>query len=107
VQAGKLKHLVTIETVTVGKDPSGGKTRAWAPLANVWADVKDAKGRAAVVGHEIAVTAEYIVEMRYRDDFDETARIIHKGKPYVITHMAEMGRGIGLRLLIRRPGAES
>jgi SPP1 family predicted phage head-tail adaptor len=103
MQAGKLDRQVVIKTKTDGQDGAGGATQTYTPLDTVWAEVSSPSGRQMMAGAEVINRAEMRFRMRYRSDFDETARIEHEGRDYVILHIAEIGRREGLDILAKRP----
>jgi SPP1 family predicted phage head-tail adaptor len=99
MRAGRMDRLIRIETLTVGKDAQGGETRTWALLAEVWAEVKPLSGTERLLAAQVTAQALLKFRIRYRDDFDETARIVYEDRNYDIDPpLAEIGRREGLEI---------
>lgn len=45
MQAGQLRHRVTLQTVTETRDAVGGLVESWATTATLWAAVEPLRGR--------------------------------------------------------------
>lgn len=101
--AGKLDRLITIETPTTTKDAAGGLVHAWATLAQVWAQKLDLRGREFIEAGQVQAGAEAKFRIRWRSDFDTSARIVYGNVNYEILHLAEIGRREGLEILVKRP----
>lgn len=99
MRAGRKDRLIRIETLTVGKDAQGGPTEAWALLDEVWAEVKSLSGTERLLAAQVTAHALLKFRIYYRDDFDETARIVYEGRNYDIQPpLAELGRRAELEI---------
>lgn len=104
---GELDRQIRIETPTQSRGSMGGMATSWTLLDTVWAKKIDLRGNERLLAQQITTEAELKFRIRYRADFDETARVVDEaGKAFVILHIAEFGRRVGLDLLVKRPGAE-
>ena len=100
VNVGSLDRRIRIETLTVGKDAQGGHTETWALLAVVWAEVKALSGTERLLAAQVTPQALIKFRIRYRSDFDETARIVYEERNYDIQPpVAEIGRRDGLEII--------
>lgn len=83
MQAGKLRHRVTIQRLLDGgQDPNTGDlVTEWANLATVWARVEPLSAREFV--HSAAVQSKVTarITMRHREVL-ASDRILHRGKIY-------------------------
>ena len=83
IEAGKLRHRITIQAKGMTQDPvTGEMTQGWSDLVSVWASVGPLSTRefiAASAGQS-EITARIVI--RYRDGLDSTMRAIHRGKIY-------------------------
>lgn len=85
MQAGKLRHRVTIQDKRRVQDAETGRlTESWVNHATVWASVEplSAKEFIAAAATQTQVTA--LIKMRARDDILPTMRILHRGQAYNI-----------------------
>lgn len=83
LDAGRLRHLVTIEDQTTTIDSSGQNTD-WTYVARAWAAIEPVSGREfiAAQAENSAVTTRILI--RFRDDVRASMRIRHGGKVYNI-----------------------
>lgn len=86
-----LRHKVSILQKTIGTDPDGYSTEAWAPVTAVWAEVKPIAGREYF--QAAAVQAEHQVRftMRYRKDITPDMRLQYDGQDYEIKAILDLG----------------
>lgn len=68
MNAGTLRHRVTIQRKTVTRDSYGGETVTWTDVATVWAMVKPIGGREYYGAGQTLAESTYTVTMRYRAD---------------------------------------
>jgi len=107
MQAGKLRHRVTIEQPTETQDAYGSVVQSWATLATVWAAIEPVTGRErfATTGDVRYAENEVHIRIRYRDDITPKMRVVHGSDVYNIR--AVMDRwGRGQELLLRCTVAE-
>lgn len=79
MDAGKLRHRITIRRQTNTKTATGGLDRSWADIpANptVWAEVKAVNGREAVIGTVLQGVSTFQITVRYRDDLLPSDQIL-------------------------------
>lgn len=83
LKAGKLRHRVRIEHVeTIQDELTGRITQEWSELATVWAAVEPLSARGFIAMEFIAAAAiqskiSARITIRYREDIDESMRLIH------------------------------
>lgn len=82
MQAGKLKHRVTIQQVTETTKPSGERSQSWGTLATVWASIVPLSGRELWNASQAQPDVTHTVTMRSggdvtRDTITPKHRILH------------------------------
>lgn len=85
VQAGKLRHRITIQAPGMSQDPvTGEMVQGWTDFASVWASVEPLSARdfIAAQANQSEITARIVI--RHRADVDATMRILHRSKVYAI-----------------------
>jgi SPP1 family predicted phage head-tail adaptor len=90
MQAGKLRHRITIEKPDSVQDPNTGEmVPGWAAVAIVWAQKRPSSVREFKRSQagQSEISGEFVI--RYRSDVDATMRITHKGKVYNIEGVLE------------------
>lgn len=84
LEAGRLRHRVSIERITRTQDPvTGAIVETWTEIAKVWAAVEPLSAREFVqsAAGQSEVTARITIRTR---DILATDRIIHRGTVYNI-----------------------
>jgi len=78
MEAGKLRHPVTIQTPTRTKDDLGGYTETWATLTETWAWVSPVSGAYAerLVGAKVAAATTHLITIRYVAGVTTSCRIV-------------------------------
>lgn len=85
MQAGKLRHRVTIELLAETQDgTTGAISQAWSTVATVWAAIEPLSGREflAAQANQAEVVARILI--RYRDDVTAKMRVVHGARVYNI-----------------------
>lgn len=65
ISAGRLRHRVTIEKLTVGRDSIGGVTEVWSPFATRWAEVAPLRGREFFAAEQVNAEVSHRVTLRF------------------------------------------
>lgn len=103
MRAGRLDRSITIQQKTVTRTTLGDETESWADLATVWSEVIPMSGREYFNAQAQQVVVEEQLRFRIRyfaaAASDTELRISYNSKVYDITHIAEMGRRVGLELV--------
>lgn len=84
MEAGRLRHRVTLQKTVTTRDPDTGDTiRTWVDVATVWASVEPLSAREfiASAAMQSKVTARIVIRHRA---VDHRMRILHRGKIYNI-----------------------
>lgn len=89
MQAGKLRHRITIEQKTITQDNTGAMVEEWNELATVWAQVSPLSAREAMQAAALNSTQTARMIIRWRDDLDATMRIKYRGEIYEIEGLIE------------------
>jgi SPP1 family predicted phage head-tail adaptor len=103
MMSGRLDRRITIQMPAATRDEEGGKVDNFTTVATVWAQKIDIKGQEIVEGGQFVPRAEIKFRIRYRDDFDESARIVFESTNYDIVQIAEIGRREGREILAKKP----
>ena len=91
MQAGKLDQRVTVERLQGGVDELGQPLPdTWAPLFTCWAAVTPLVGREYIAAGALLSEVTARIRMRYRPGITAADRVIHGGKVYGITSVADV-----------------
>ncbi len=83
MQAGKLRHRVTIESLAETQDgTTGAISTAWQAVASVWAAIEPLSGREFLAAQETQSQIVARVVIRYRSDVTAKMRIAHGSELY-------------------------
>lgn len=84
---GQLRHSVTIERPAETRGQMGSQKKAWAPICQTWARVQPLSGRALEVAQALHAEVTVKVTIRYRNDVDETCRVVYRGINYAVQYV--------------------
>jgi SPP1 family predicted phage head-tail adaptor len=88
MQAGRLRHRVTIEELLIGQDSDGAVEETWAPIgAPVSAEILPLSGREMLAAAALQSKVATRIVIRYRPNFTPTAhplRVVHRDTVYSI-----------------------
>lgn len=87
MQAGKLRHRVTIQQLVAGSPQQHGTGEpdvAWTDVATVWAGIRPLGGRELFLAQQAASRVEAEIEIRYRSGLDTAMRVVHGSVVYDI-----------------------
>lgn len=91
MKAGQLDQRVTIQRRTMVQNPNtGAMVESWAPLFTTWAAVTPLVGREYLAAAALVAEVTARVRMRYRPGITAADRIVHDGKVYGITSVADV-----------------
>jgi SPP1 family predicted phage head-tail adaptor len=82
MNAGTLRHQVTIQSKTATTDGYGGPVDIWADVVTVWANVESLQGRELATAQSVFAETTTRITMRYRAGVIPANRIIFEGKFY-------------------------
>lgn len=77
MQAGKLRHQVTIQQATETRNTLGEAIRTWSTVATVWASVEPLRGREFFDAEQVQSEISQRVRMRYRSGIKPTMRLLY------------------------------
>lgn len=105
MEAGKLRHLITIEAPTEAQDKYGEPVQGWTQVAEVWASREDLSGREWFAAQQVQADVTTRFRIRYRDGIRATMRVTSDGVTYNILSAADPdGKSRTLVLLAAREG---
>lgn len=85
MQAGKLRHRVTLQKPVKTQSPSTGAViNTWEDVAELWADVVDLSAREFIAAQAAQSEITTRITVRYRDDVTSKHRILFRGRVYNI-----------------------
>ncbi|MFK7695401.1 phage head closure protein [Paenibacillus sp. HJGM_3] len=84
MEAGRLRHRITLEQFTTSPDGAGGVTEAWVAFETVWAAVEPLRGREMVEHQQIQSGVTHRVRRRYRSGINSKMRIKFGGRIFRI-----------------------
>ncbi|ART52038.1 head-tail adaptor protein [Acidovorax carolinensis] len=90
MRAGDLDQRVTVERLQGGFDELGQPIESWAPLFTCWAAVEPLVGREYLAAAALVAEVTARIRMRYRPGITAADRVIHDGKVYGITSVADV-----------------
>jgi len=75
MQAGRLRHRVTIQNFTTGRTPSGQTIEKWVDGKTIWAEVKGISGRELIASGAETAETTIRVWIRFRRDITSASRL--------------------------------
>ncbi len=85
MQAGKLRHRITLQKPVKTQSPvTGAVVNSWADVTKLWADVVDLSAREFVAAQAGQSEITSRITIRYRDDVTSRHRILYRGRIYNI-----------------------
>jgi len=80
MNAGKLRHRVTIQELVRADDGYGGIIETWQDVATVWAAVEPLRGSERYRAQQVQAELSHKVTMRYRAGVKPQMRLLHNGR---------------------------
>lgn len=90
MKAGALDQRIVIERLVEGYDELGQPINTWLPIVQTWAHVQPLVGREYLAAGALLSEVTARVRMRYRPGITAADRVIHDGKVYGITSVADV-----------------
>lgn len=85
MQAGKLRHRVTLQKPVKTQSPSTGAViNTWEDVAVLWADVVDLSAREFIAAQAAQSEITTRITVRHRNDVTSKHRILFRGRVYNI-----------------------
>jgi SPP1 family predicted phage head-tail adaptor len=82
MQAGRLRHRVTIQNFTTSRTPSGQPVEKWEDGKTIWAEVKGISGRELLAAGAERADATIRVWVRFRTDISASSRLKVRTGPF-------------------------
>ena len=100
---GRLDRIIEVQRKVVTRDSFGGQIETWASLDTVWAHVNQtgADEKFANESNRNLATRDARMTILYRDDLDETMRVIYAERAWDIRGIAEIGFKRQLELFVQ------
>ena len=92
MQYGHFKRRITIESYTTAVDANGQDIKTWGTLAEVWAGMAYEKGDESFEALQRVALRIVKFMIRYRDDVDETCRVVYDSKYFNILGIERLHR---------------
>ena len=105
----RLDRVIEIQRRAVVRDSFGGEIETWVEVDTVWAHINQtgADERFENESNREQATRDARKTVRWRDDIDETMRVIYDERAWDIRGIAELGFRDNLELLVQaRIGAD-
>jgi SPP1 family predicted phage head-tail adaptor len=103
MQSAKMDNKVTIFSRVETQNEYGELILTDSMKASVWANVVPIGGKETWMAQQIVPEAKFKMLIRYRDDLDETDKVLFQGKEYDIAYIAQIGRKEGLEVVVKFP----
>lgn len=84
IEAGRLRHRVTLQRPEVLQDTHGDIINTWRTVATVWAAVEPLSAREFIAARSIQSKADTRITVRYRADVQPDWRIVFRRRLYNI-----------------------
>jgi len=84
MNAGKLRHRVTIQKLEEVDDGYGGVTSTWKDMATVWSSVEPLKGRELYAAQQVKAELTHRIRIRYMSGIKPEMRIVFDNRSFDI-----------------------
>ena len=90
MRSGQLDQRISVERLVEGYDELGQPINTWLPIITTWAAVEPLVGREYLAAAALVAEVTARIRMRYRPGITAADRVIHDGKVYGITSVADV-----------------
>lgn len=90
--ASNFSEYVTVEQLTEADDGFGGKASTWTDRTGLWCYIEEKSGGEVESSGRIEAADSIECTTQYRDDLEETDRILLEGVYYNITRLQNIER---------------
>lgn len=77
MQAGKLRHRLTLQQSTDANNTRGEAIENWADEANIWGSIRPLSGREGFAANQMYASATHEIRIRYRAGVVPKKRLKH------------------------------
>ena len=84
---GKMRHRIEIQRYSDIENEVGELTKGWSTYKYLWAEKKQLRGSNSFEGNKEGIEYTYRFKVRYREDLNESMRIVYKDIIYDIKHI--------------------
>lgn len=106
MQAGRLRHRITIQEPVTAHNGFNEAITTWVTVATVWASVEPISGREFFAAEHVQSEITHRVRVRYRAGIAPTMRVVFDGRHLMIEAVINYGeRGTDLQLMCREMAA--
>lgn len=82
MEAGRLRHRVTLKSKSVTRDTFGGEVITWVTAYTVWAAVEPLAGREWLEGRQATAEVTTRIRMRYRSGITPEMQAVYGAHTY-------------------------
>lgn len=98
MRPGTMDRRVTLERFTSVEDEYGDEIKTWAPLATVWAEVRQQGGKEFLAADTINAVRRVVFFLRWIPGLTVLDRVAYDGRHHDIEEVREIGRRDGVEL---------
>lgn len=84
MQAGRLRHRVTIQNAVEARNAYGEAIKTWSTVATVYASVEPIRGREMFDAEQVQSEVTHRVRLRYRPGLTSQMRLLFNGRMFEI-----------------------
>ena len=99
MNAGRLDQRVTLQQKSVTRAANGEEVVSWTPVATVWAEVRQIRGKEFFAAAQMQDATDVRVRIRYRAGVTRDMRLLWRGASLDIVAVIELGRKEALELM--------
>lgn len=110
MNAGLLRHVLTVQQSVSTQDASGDPVVAWSTLGTVRAAIEPIRGREATVGNQTLSEMDTRIRIRYSPlsaQITALHRLVHQGTPFNIVSIAQPDMGQRELEILAKSGVNS
>jgi len=97
--SSRLRQKLMLQKEVRTPDTSGGYTRSWEDVAEVWAEIEPISGRERLFAMQQISELTHRLLLRARADIDASQRLVSEDRTFYIRYVAPLNHGELLELL--------
>lgn len=91
MEAGRLRHRVTIQSKSVSRNTFGEEEITWEDVATVWGSVEPLRGREFMEGRQIQAEITHRIRVRYYPDgIEPEYRVVYDSRYFDVMAVIEV-----------------